>query len=262
MGLGICSVRSWTWVGVCIATSVVLLTLACCSSAPGKAKGRWDSPFGPVEVEREYDRQGPAGPLPPGWTPTEQQNLCFTSRGKEYCVTVCIARHSGTDCVYIKHGGCDTSSGWILYCPSSASSESMMLVAANVCWSTSIAVSYNPVTEGVSVEYTVACASWVDDDLVGVFIAHPSAPGTFLDSDTFRTLYGNHMPVGSRVQFSGNAEETAWNTFQLKADLVEFETTTGEEVVTAIVNGTDIPPFAITVVDDQIVDVRAVYDPR
>lgn len=250
------------WICAGIVALAVAIALPSCTSAPEKITVTPNPVLPKIEWERSTP-PGPGGPLPDGWTPNEQQTLCFTSKGKQYCVSVCIARHSGTDCVYIKHGGCGTESGWILYCPGESSEDLIGLTSGSNCTTTVGTVSYNPLTGQADVDVTVACANWVDEDLIDVVIAHPSTPGTFLDSAIFRATYGNSMPAGSRVQFSGNAEETAWNTMLLKAELVEFETATGDEVVSAIVlAGNNLPPFAVTVINDQVTDVRVIHDPR
>jgi hypothetical protein len=248
------------------------LSIVACSSAPQELRIKHNNPLLPIPNDIEWKRSTPPGPgesLPPGYTPEGNRPITIIIDGKEYTITVCVAKNPAEPrCVYIKHGDCDKSGGWIKYCPAEAAQEAGGGESdgggsndAPDCTSGG-AVEFDLLSEFTKADVVVGCDLYVDEDLDGVSIAHANTPGAYLDSDTFRSTYGNVMPAGSRFTFKSDAEAAAWNSLLLKATQVTFTTTTGDKVGAGITTsgGSDIPPVSVVVLNGNIVSVRFIYD--
>ncbi len=237
-----------------------------CGSTPGSGRIKHVDPItGQTESEWEVGPKLPS--LPPGWTPVEERTVDIEIDGKRYTVRLCIATNpSEPGCKYIKVGGCQAQGTWDKVCPTSAQQNfggPGLFSATTTCESVG-SIQYNEATGVMQVLFTVGCSQlWVDDKLVNTYIAHPSTPGQFLLSDTFRSIYGSLMPAGSAVQFTADADTGVWNTYMLKGNHFAFDADTGQRVAGAIASaGQDLPPIAALAIDNQLADVRFVHNPN
>lgn len=234
-----------------------------CSSAPDSVDMRAKAPFG--EFDYRWRKSSEPQMLPPGYVPQGQHPVTITIDGGTYTITICIARNpNDPNCIYINVGGCDAIHGWVKYCKNLAN------LTDGDPWAETIEtcrcggdISYNETTGQVLAQIVTGCAGLpVRSELVGVTIAHPTTPGVFLSSETFRATYGSTMPAGTTVQFATDTATALYNAALMEFDEFVCDSTTGDRVAGAIVPiGDDLPPLGILVVNEMVVAVQPVALP-
>ena len=269
------------------ACGLALMTLAACSSMPGRTTVENDNPVtGHTRVTHE--RIGPVTTLPPGWNPEGQVTQELTIGGRKYTTTFCVARQLGTDCIYINLGRCDAVDGWQKYCPNvteqdvpppragqittgnPGGSVTPSLVTEVVpdgprCGNESGDFSYDELTGDLAVSFTTACEIELSDDLTanGVFITPPGyeEPVSWQIIDAF---YDGVIPVGSRVDVIGGAASVVWDFHVLgRRELTSAVSIDGAEhsVDAGIFYPQGLPPIAFVAIDGQIWQTMVVTRP-
>jgi len=249
------------------------LALPACESGPGTTEFKHKDP---VTGETEWKRTitGPDTSLPSGWTPQGEQVITITINGVTFQIHICIAQNPDSPgCVYMNLGGCSSTNGWTLHCPSTvvtpggtppgggagapgSGGTPVIEVPPEPAWpgcpSEWGTVSYDQVNETTSLSFTTACGDEpVPSGLVGVTITSPS--GITLPADDFAAAYDGAIPQGSTVHVTGSDEVVAWACWKFGRTRLKFTTTDGHTVNGAVVKVPNAPPIAFVAVDGVIV---------
>jgi len=236
-----------------------------CSSAPNRVKWIVPGPWGPNEIDAEWEKRSPGIQLPDGWTPGSEYRPELRVDGKIIRPSLCVATNpSNPGCVYIQLGSCNPNSGgWILYCQviakeRAAYDDNGLLRRCPPEWGS---IDFNVVTGFTSASFTMTCGqedlptSLVD----GVMLTAPDS--TPMDAVTFDLVYDGMIPDGTFVEFEGDIEEVVWNSYRFGRNQFSFDSLSGNRIAAAMTWVPGAPPIVVLTVDGVLVDTRVIAKP-